>query len=85
VTLFLIITAMIAAWIVSLFLWPFGPCGSCRGTGRNAGSTRRRFGECKHCDGSGRRQRRGSKTVHRTVLSVRSERARERQRRKRRR
>ncbi len=83
-TLFLIIVAVIACWIVSLYLWPFGPCAKCQGSGRNAGSNRKRFGECKRCGGSGRRQRLGSRAVHHTVLSVRSERARESKRRKRR-
>jgi len=82
VTLFLIGCGLAACWVVSLYLWPFGPCAKCSGSGRNAGSNRKRFGECKRCGGSGRRQRLGSKAVHRTVLSVRSERARECKRRK---
>jgi len=83
-TLFLIICGLVVCWIVSLYWWPFGPCGRCKGSGRNAGSNRRRFGECKRCGGSGRRQRLGSRTVHRTVLSVRSEQARDRKRKERR-
>lgn len=82
-TLFLLTVAALGCWVVSLYLWPFGPCAKCKGSGRNAGSTRKRFGECKRCNGSGRRQRLGSRTVHRTVLSVRSERTRERDRKKR--
>lgn len=50
----------------------------------HAGSNRQRWGECKRCGGSGRRQRLGSRAVHSAVLSVRSERARERERKKRR-
>lgn len=81
-TLFLIIAAITAAYTASLFLWPFRPCSRCLGTGRNAGSNRKRHGDCARCHGAGRRQRIGSRFVHRTVLSIRSERARERQRRK---
>ena len=44
-----------AAWYVSLRLWPNTGCRSCGGTGRNAGSNRRRWGACRRCGGSGRR------------------------------
>ena len=81
-TLFLVGCGLVVCWIVSLYVWPFGPCGRCHGSGRNAGSNRKRFGECKRCGGSGRRQRLGSRAVHHTALSVRTERARERERRK---
>jgi hypothetical protein len=67
VTLFLLGVLAFACWAVSLYLWPFGPCGKCKGGGRNAGSNKKRFGTCRRCDGSGRRQRFGSKTVHRMV------------------
>lgn len=83
-TVFLLIVAALVVWAVSLYVWPFGPCGKCKGSGRNAGSNRQRFGDCKRCGGSGRRQRLGSRTVHRQVLALRSEQARERKRRERR-
>lgn len=82
-TLFLLIFAALICWAVSLYVWPFGPCGKCRGGGRNAGSNSKRFGDCSRCGGSGRRQRFGSAFVHRQVLSFRSEQARERKRRER--
>jgi hypothetical protein len=65
--LFLIACAAVLAWLGSLYLWPFGLCGKCQGSGRNAGSNRKRFGDCPRCAGSGRRQRLGSTTVHRMV------------------
>lgn len=71
-----------ACWAVSVYVYPFRPCGRCGGTGRKKGSTRRRFDLCRRCDGTGRVQRFGSRAAHRTVLSVRSELARERQRRR---
>jgi DnaJ-class molecular chaperone len=80
VTLFLLIAAALACWAVSLYLWPLRPCGKCKGSGRNAGSNPQRFGECKRCGGSGRRQRFGSRTVHRQMLAVRREHGRKRQR-----
>jgi hypothetical protein len=67
VTLFLVGVAVLACWLGSLYFWPFGPCGGCKGSGRNAGSNSRRFGNCKRCGGNGRRQRFGSRAVHRAV------------------
>jgi DnaJ-class molecular chaperone len=71
-----------ACWAVSVYVYPFRHCGKCGGTGRKHASTRRRFDLCRRCSGTGRVQRIGSRTAHRTVLSVRSEIARERQRRR---
>lgn len=61
------------AWLVSLYAHPFTGCVRCRGTGLNKGSTGKRFGLCKACGGSRRRQRRGSRTLHRWARAVRSE------------
>ena len=55
----------------SLYVWPFRPCGRCNGSGKNKGSTRRRFGQCSSCKGSGRRRRIGARTVHRGVINLR--------------
>jgi len=82
VTLLLIALAAFACWAISIYVYPFRHCGKCGGTGRKPGSTRRRFDLCRRCCGTGRVQRIGSRTAHRTVLSVRSEIARERQRRR---
>ena len=62
--------AVAAGWAGSLYLWPFGPCMSCKGTGRNSGSSRKRFGECRRCGGSGRRRRLGARTIHRGAVSL---------------
>ncbi len=78
----LIVLAVFACWAVSVYVYPFRHCGKCGGTGRKKGSTRRRFGLCSRCSGTGRVQRIGSRTAHRSVLSVRSELAREGQRRR---
>ena len=68
--LFLIGCAVALAWVISLYLWPFAPCRRCSGKGTNAGSNRKRFGDCKGCGGTRRRQRPGSKTVHRVVRDM---------------
>lgn len=66
----LIITAAVIAYLGSLYLWPYAPCRWCKGRGTNRGSTRRRFGDCRWCGGTRRRQRLGSRTVHRAVRSA---------------
>lgn len=54
-----------AGYYISLRIWPETTCRRCGGGGRNAGSTRRRFGRCRHCGGSGRKQRFGNRFVTR--------------------
>jgi hypothetical protein len=81
-TLLLIALAAFACWAISVYVYPIRPCGKSGGTGRKKRSTRRRFDLCHRCSGTGRVQRIGSRTAHRSVLSVRSELARERQRRR---
>lgn len=81
-TLILLALAAAVVWALSVYAYPFRPCRRCGGTGHKPGSTRRRFGPCNRCQGTGRTQRIGSRTAHRTVLSVRSELARERQRKR---
>ena len=68
----LILIALLASggYVGSLYLWPFRPCGRCKGTGRNAGSNKKRFGQCRRCRGAGRKRRIGAKTVHRGAVSL---------------
>jgi hypothetical protein len=70
-----ILLALIAlvVWGVSLYVHPFTGCGACDATGLNRGSTGKRFGLCKRCGGSRRRQRFGSRTLHRAIRSAKSE------------
>lgn len=77
VTWFLVGVAIAAVNVGSLYLWPFAPCLSCKGTGRNQGSNRKRYGECRRCQGTGRRQRTGARLVHRGAVSL-ADRARKR-------
>lgn len=69
----LIVLIAALAWALSLYAHPFTGCRACGGTGLNKGSTGKRFGMCKACGGSKRRQRRGSRTLHRWVRSAGSE------------
>ena len=79
---FLIAAAALLVWAAALYRWPFGQCPRCRGTGRNRGSTGRRFGTCCRCDGRSRVQRFGSRTIHRIAWTIRGEVLRELQRRR---
>jgi len=62
-----IVLAVAAIWLARLWLWPFGPCRRCKGTGKNIGSTGRRFGTHRRCKGSGRRVRLGARMVRRAI------------------
>ena len=66
----LLILIGIPAWMVSLWLWPWKPCGWCSGSGTNIGSNSRRHGNCRRCKGAKRVQRLGSKQMHRMVQSA---------------
>lgn len=68
--LILIVMLGIGAYTGSLYLWPFRPCMKCGGSGRNKGSSRKRFGECRRCRGSGRKRRIGARTIHRGAVSL---------------
>jgi hypothetical protein len=46
-----VLTLLGPIWAGSLYLWPFGPCLRCKGSGRNKGSTGRRYGECRSLQG----------------------------------
>lgn len=50
-----------AGYLVSLKIWPETKCGRCGGSGRNAGSTSKRFGKCRRCAGTGRKPRFGNR------------------------
>lgn len=78
----LVILLALAGWLLSLYAHPFTTCGTCKGKRVNRGSTSKRFGMCKACGGTGRRQRRGSKTLHRWIKSAMTEYQRERARRR---
>ena len=57
----------ISGYGVTCWLWPFGRCRRCRGTGKNIGSTGRRYGTHKRCGGTGRRLRFGTRIARRAV------------------
>jgi hypothetical protein len=60
--------ALAAAWLASLYVKPFGRCWACGGRGVRVSGCRAR--KCWLCKGLGRRQRTGSRTVHRIRRQV---------------
>ena len=77
----LIAFAIAAAWVASLYVKPFGRCWLCGGKGNLHRKGSRRAPVCPLCKGMRRRQRTGSRTVHRVVRMVRAELARSRKER----
>lgn len=74
-TLAVIILLLAAGRVATLYLWPYGPCRKCGGSGRNRGSKRARFGQCRRCEGAGRRIRLGARAVHRGRVALAERRA----------
>jgi hypothetical protein len=75
VNAFLIGLAVLVLWAGSLWAKPFGRCPRCRGrrvTTRKNMRSRPVSRPCWLCGGIGRRQRIGSRTVHRAVRFLRA-------------
>ena len=66
--------AVAVFWLLTLLVKPFGRCWLCSGRGVRVHGRRAR--KCWLCKGKGRRQRTGSRTVHRVRRMVTSELAR---------
>ncbi len=66
----LIVFALAAVWVASLLVHPFGRCWLCGGKGNIRRKRRRRAPKCPLCKGARRRQRTGSRTVHRIRRQV---------------
>jgi len=55
---------VVVLWLIDLRQHPFGRCWRCRGSGRNPGSTKKRYGRCRACQKrKGPRVRAGAKLV----------------------
>jgi hypothetical protein len=55
-----ILTVVTLGYLLACWLYPFGPCRRCGGSGkRRSPFGGRSFGLCRRCDGSGRRLRIG--------------------------
>jgi hypothetical protein len=69
-TAFLIAFAVITLWASSLIVHPFGRCPRCWGRGNIRKKGRRKAPKCWMCHGLKRRQRFGSRLVHRIRRQV---------------
>jgi hypothetical protein len=69
-TMFLILFVVASGWVLSLIVHPFGRCCRCWGRGNIRRKGRRRAPKCPLCKGMKRRQRLGSRTVHRIRRQV---------------
>ena len=67
--LILAVIAVLAVWVGSLYVHPFGRCPKCKGTGHIQRGRRRPV--CPRCKGRRRVQRTGSRTVHRLARKIR--------------
>ncbi len=65
VVLIVVALACGLGYYVSLRIWPETFCRRCNGGGRNAGSSRKRFGKCGRCGGTGRKPRLGTRMLER--------------------
>jgi len=57
----LILAALLwlAGYLLACWIWPFGNCRACHGTGKRRSPTGRAFRTCCRCDGDGARLRIG--------------------------
>lgn len=67
---FLIVSGIVTLWVLSLVVRPFGRCPLCFGKGNLRRKRKRRAPKCPLCRGLKRRQRLGSRTVHRIRRQV---------------
>jgi hypothetical protein len=79
----LIAGALAALWLLSLWLKPFAACWRCGARGHCKSMWTGRRIVCPRCDGLRRRQRTGSRLLHRIVRDIRQERQRQREERQR--
>ena len=69
-TVLVIAVVLAVSYYVSLRVWPWRNCGRCNGSGRNAGSTSKRYGRCRKCGGTGRQLRRGARAINRNDARI---------------
>ena len=58
------LTLITLGYGLSCWLWPFGACRRCHGSGKRRSPFGRSFGLCRLCDGDGRRLRIGRRVIN---------------------
>lgn len=64
--------AVVTGYAIWAYNHPWRDCPRCKGSGRNALSTRRRRGRCWRCHGAREVRTLGARAMHRAVRSVRT-------------
>jgi len=49
----------LAGYLAACWIWPFGNCRRCHGSGKRRSPSGRKFRHCRRCDGGGARLRAG--------------------------
>jgi hypothetical protein len=62
-TVALIVTGVVAFYLLTCAVWPFGKCRRCKGVGKFKSPFGNAFRHCGRCDGSGLRVRFGRKVI----------------------
>jgi len=62
--LFTALTLITLGYGLSCWLWPFGACRRCKGSGKRRSPFGRSFGLCRRCHGDGRRLRIGRRVIN---------------------
>jgi hypothetical protein len=62
--LFLALIVVTVGYLFGCWIWPFGACGRCKGTGKRRSPFGRAFGLCRRCDGTGRTLRIGRRILN---------------------
>ena len=62
--LILALLAITLCYALGCWLWPFGACRRCHGTGKRRSPFGRAFGLCRRCHGDGRRLRIGRRIIN---------------------
>ncbi len=60
----LALTVITFGYALGCWLWPFGACRRCKGTGKRRSPFGRAFGLCRRCHGDGRRLRVGRRIIN---------------------
>ena len=63
-TVALIVTAVIAFYLLTCLIWPFGKCRRCKGAGKFKSPIGKAYRHCGKCDGSGLRARIGRHVIN---------------------
>ncbi|WP_030442922.1 hypothetical protein [Actinoplanes subtropicus] len=62
--LFVFLVIVTFCYGVGCWIWPFGACRKCKGSGKRRSPFGRAFGLCRRCGGDGRRLRIGRRIIN---------------------